>query len=219
MLLFFFLMIRRPPRSTLFPYTTLFRSAKCRAGSVVVDGWNAAAHGRARGVGCRVPEERRSASPVGGPGVLVVVCVVFVVVYVFLVVVVEVTVRFSGRTRQLALQGGEVGVRGVVLQLPGHLRLLGLRTAAPHGSTPSHRIRGSPKAGPDDVRHLSWLLRYMGIAPFGTSGYPRHDRRVAARGRRCKGPSRTVPLSRRRPPNGPRRSRNFAPIKDESTRS
>src|SRR2546430_8363022 len=28
--LFFFLMIRRPPRSTLFPYTTLFRSsARC----------------------------------------------------------------------------------------------------------------------------------------------------------------------------------------------
>src|SRR5260370_23444060 len=26
MRLFFFLMIRRPPRSTLFPYTTLFRS-------------------------------------------------------------------------------------------------------------------------------------------------------------------------------------------------
>src|SRR2546429_5193060 len=26
--LFFFLMIRRPPRSTLFPYTTLFRSMK-----------------------------------------------------------------------------------------------------------------------------------------------------------------------------------------------
>src|SRR5260370_1267889 len=26
--LFFFLMIRRPPRSTLFPYTTLFRSHK-----------------------------------------------------------------------------------------------------------------------------------------------------------------------------------------------
>src|SRR3712207_9407820 len=25
---FFFLMIRRPPRSTLFPYTTLFRSQK-----------------------------------------------------------------------------------------------------------------------------------------------------------------------------------------------
>src|SRR2546430_12519700 len=27
-LLFFFLMIRRPPRSTLFPYTTLFRSLR-----------------------------------------------------------------------------------------------------------------------------------------------------------------------------------------------
>src|SRR3712207_7401513 len=26
----FFLMIRRPPRSTLFPYTTLFRSGRCR---------------------------------------------------------------------------------------------------------------------------------------------------------------------------------------------
>src|SRR6266702_7374063 len=25
----FFLMIRRPPRSTLFPYTTLFRSLRC----------------------------------------------------------------------------------------------------------------------------------------------------------------------------------------------
>src|SRR3989441_9465579 len=29
-LLFFFLMIRRPPRSTLFPYTTLFRSVRTR---------------------------------------------------------------------------------------------------------------------------------------------------------------------------------------------
>src|SRR5256885_6969099 len=30
-LIFFFLMIRRPPRSTLFPYTTLFRSVKSAA--------------------------------------------------------------------------------------------------------------------------------------------------------------------------------------------
>src|SRR5215208_7909366 len=30
---FFFLMIRRPPRSTLFPYTTLFRSGGCRMSS------------------------------------------------------------------------------------------------------------------------------------------------------------------------------------------
>src|SRR5215469_17553139 len=32
---FFFLMIRRPPRSTLFPYTTLFRSPR-RCGDVPV---------------------------------------------------------------------------------------------------------------------------------------------------------------------------------------
>src|SRR6266705_4725338 len=31
--LFFFLMIRRPPRSTLFPYTTLFRSSTAGAGA------------------------------------------------------------------------------------------------------------------------------------------------------------------------------------------
>src|SRR5256885_9457170 len=31
MLCFFFLMIRRPPRSTLFPYTTLFRSYRALA--------------------------------------------------------------------------------------------------------------------------------------------------------------------------------------------
>src|SRR3712207_8454569 len=32
MTLFFFLMIRRPPRSTLFPYTTLFRSGRLEHG-------------------------------------------------------------------------------------------------------------------------------------------------------------------------------------------
>src|SRR5258705_9886259 len=36
MLLFFFLMIRRPPRSTLFPYTTLFRSLVGRTGGVKI---------------------------------------------------------------------------------------------------------------------------------------------------------------------------------------
>src|SRR3712207_2618833 len=34
---FFFLMIRRPPRSTLFPYTTLFRSDRGFAGEVDFD--------------------------------------------------------------------------------------------------------------------------------------------------------------------------------------
>src|SRR5438874_8498520 len=39
--LFFFLMIRRPPRSTLFPYTTLFRSEferrNCKIAALSVD--------------------------------------------------------------------------------------------------------------------------------------------------------------------------------------
>src|SRR3712207_7578232 len=35
---FFFLMIRRPPRSTLFPYTTLFRSASSDGRLEVVEG-------------------------------------------------------------------------------------------------------------------------------------------------------------------------------------
>src|SRR5258708_14497746 len=33
---FFFLMIRRPPRSTLFPYTTLFRSYVVQNGEIVI---------------------------------------------------------------------------------------------------------------------------------------------------------------------------------------
>src|SRR6195952_5832938 len=33
LLFFFFLMIRRPPRSTLFPYTTLFRSMRSASAS------------------------------------------------------------------------------------------------------------------------------------------------------------------------------------------
>src|SRR3989442_7789868 len=35
---FFFLMIRRPPRSTLFPYTTLFRSGLCRGARPLAQG-------------------------------------------------------------------------------------------------------------------------------------------------------------------------------------
>src|SRR5258707_3494244 len=46
-LFFFFLMIRRPPRSTLFPYTTLFRS---RCSSVFSwPGWSFTADCRAGG--------------------------------------------------------------------------------------------------------------------------------------------------------------------------
>src|SRR5438445_8913104 len=36
-LLFFFLMLRRPPRSTLFPYTTLFRSLGLREEACFID--------------------------------------------------------------------------------------------------------------------------------------------------------------------------------------
>src|SRR5256885_12639662 len=38
MSLFFFLMIRRPPRSTLFPYTTLFRSQELEKARIGVRG-------------------------------------------------------------------------------------------------------------------------------------------------------------------------------------
>src|SRR3712207_7947782 len=41
--MFFFLMIRRPPRSTLFPYTTLFRSRDGRLRACPVAGLPAAA--------------------------------------------------------------------------------------------------------------------------------------------------------------------------------
>src|SRR5204863_3941326 len=40
---FFFLMLRRPPRSTLFPYTTLFRSRKLLGGAMRQAGVVAAA--------------------------------------------------------------------------------------------------------------------------------------------------------------------------------
>src|SRR5262245_65718457 len=47
---FSFLMIRRPPRSTLFPYTTLFRSRYPLAVLVVLDGWGLAPPGRGNAV-------------------------------------------------------------------------------------------------------------------------------------------------------------------------
>src|SRR5258707_5485733 len=53
---FFFLMIRRPPRSTLFPYTTLFRSpkisshAKYRRGERMSRRGGAGARGRLRSI-------------------------------------------------------------------------------------------------------------------------------------------------------------------------
>src|SRR3712207_8281556 len=39
-MIFFFLMIRRPPRSTLFPYTTLFRSVSARFASATQEAYS-----------------------------------------------------------------------------------------------------------------------------------------------------------------------------------
>src|SRR3712207_6870784 len=70
--LFFFLMIRRPPRSTLFPYTTLFRSASgggmsARSGGMISPSTGGAggdavavAPTSARGSSGTVPGEMRS---------------------------------------------------------------------------------------------------------------------------------------------------------------
>src|SRR2546430_7749920 len=52
---FFFLMIRRPPRSTLFPYTTLFRSRSAPSRREAVP---CVRHGAGRG-----PTSRRSFEP------------------------------------------------------------------------------------------------------------------------------------------------------------
>src|SRR5256885_14840475 len=54
-MVFFFLMIRRPPRSTLFPYTTLFRSQQIRqdegiAGVTLAAGGGVARPSRLEGV-------------------------------------------------------------------------------------------------------------------------------------------------------------------------
>src|SRR5256885_13036395 len=49
-------MIRRPPRSTLFPYTTLFRS-RCEMGGCRTRA-SVAQHGRGGGAASRIPHPR-----------------------------------------------------------------------------------------------------------------------------------------------------------------
>src|SRR5438445_5183764 len=59
----FFLMIRRPPRSTLFPYTTLFRSpdrAQPRDGSLPRRATLAARGGRTGAAGLPASRDRKS---------------------------------------------------------------------------------------------------------------------------------------------------------------
>src|SRR3712207_8864751 len=55
-------MIRRPPRSTLFPYTTLFRSGAARAGGAPLP----AAQGRARADGAARRQGERDGGRGGG---------------------------------------------------------------------------------------------------------------------------------------------------------
>src|SRR3989449_6943326 len=65
-MLFFFLMIRRPPRSTLFPYTTLFRSIGRREergpgpDAHAEDDRRAGERGERRHDGCDVVRPQRS---------------------------------------------------------------------------------------------------------------------------------------------------------------
>src|SRR3712207_8722992 len=63
--MFFFLMIRRPPRSTLFPYTTLFRSdPRDRPRRAEHGGLLPAGHGAVRGaLGLHQPALPRRAHP------------------------------------------------------------------------------------------------------------------------------------------------------------
>src|SRR5690242_21796003 len=46
LLYFFFIMLRPPPRSTLFPYTTLFRSSPVYAGWIVSARWSLTERGK-----------------------------------------------------------------------------------------------------------------------------------------------------------------------------
>src|SRR2546430_7436276 len=73
---FFFLMIRRPPRSTLFPYTTLFRSrneAPCACTDpgatlpVAFDGANIGVANYGSNTVAKLPQNNTSASEVGEP--------------------------------------------------------------------------------------------------------------------------------------------------------
>src|SRR5690606_24709563 len=117
--------------------------------------WPARRHqGRSRGLAARADQRTRRSAP-GGPARFLVVLVR--VVEVLRVRIVRVRVLVVGRplpvARKLPLKCFQVGLGGLVLQLPGHLCLLGLRTAAPHGdplANNSGRLNG-----PDDVRNLS----------------------------------------------------------------
>src|SRR5699024_6228141 len=86
------------------------------------------------------------------------VVVVPVVVRVFVPLLVLMAVLVRGVARQLSLKCLEVRGGNAVLELPGHFRLLGLSSAAPHGSTP---LRGGGAAGGNRrPRVLSTTISY-----------------------------------------------------------
>src|SRR5262245_66375435 len=62
---FFFLMIRRPPRSTLFPYTTLFRSHAGPLGAVSANSPPSAAHSATKASAGRSEEHTLNSSHLG----------------------------------------------------------------------------------------------------------------------------------------------------------
>src|SRR5687768_17819799 len=61
-MLFFFLMIRRPPRSTLFPYTTLFRSCEFYSKSASTNAICAVLFAAAFAFAWRLTRQRRTSA-------------------------------------------------------------------------------------------------------------------------------------------------------------
>src|SRR5260221_5140697 len=57
--IFFFLMIRRPPRSTLFPYTTLFRSRRAPGCTALGEATRRPRRGDRARLECARPRRRR----------------------------------------------------------------------------------------------------------------------------------------------------------------
>src|SRR5438876_7199991 len=64
---FFFLMIRPPPTSTLFPYTTLFRSSRCRPSGTAAPGFPAPRCRRGNWRGGRKPRSEEHTSELQSP--------------------------------------------------------------------------------------------------------------------------------------------------------
>ena len=88
----------------------------------------------------------------------------------------------AGSPVELALQAQSRSVPGVLyFSCAGHLRLLGLGTAAPHGSTPSHRTKGRPaRGGPESVGHRRGTTVQLTRPTRTTSRHRRRARAVDA---------------------------------------